>query len=338
MSPHTRLTVLIATLMTPTVLVGCGPMDDEACLTVDFEAECPSDEDARDQLVGTQTCEDPVRKVTRTGELISSEDVEGYDGTYGYVDAFTRCCYEAAYKEKIGESCVIGRPIRDGGEALVAPVESRTDWRDGPSGVAEVTTRHELADQWLADAQLEHASVAAFARLTLELLSLGAPAELVRRATEAQADEIRHAEQSFALASAYAGRALGPGDLPAPSTRAPDLVRLAVEAFEEGCVGETLATCRAAVQLRTETDPAVRAVLMGIVDDESRHAALAWDIVSWALAAGGQPVREALIAASEAVSLPVGGLAGVPEWELQEAFRQAVAEVIRPTADELLAA
>lgn len=334
MNADTRLTVLLATLLAPTALTGCGPMDDEACLRVDFEAECPSDDKAAEQLVGNTTCESPSRKVTRTGELISEEDIEAHEGTYGYVDAYTECCYEAAYRTLKGQDCVVGRPIRVEGEPVVAPVEARTDWRSGPLVRIDhlsVEERSALGDQWLADARMEHASVAAFARLTLELMALGAPAELVGRATQAQSDEIRHAEQCFALASAYAGRAMGPGALALPALPRPELVRVAVEAFEEGCIGETMATCRAAVQLRSETDPGVRSVLEGIVQDERRHAALAWDIVSWALATGGERVRAALIEALERAALPSGSA------ELQEAFHRALTEVIRPAARELLA-
>ena len=60
---------------------------------------------------------------------------------------------------------------------------------------------------------MEHASVAAFARFTLHLMSLGAPAALVERSNAALADETLHAKLAFAIASGYAGRAIGPGPL-----------------------------------------------------------------------------------------------------------------------------
>jgi hypothetical protein len=49
---------------------------------------------------------------------------------------------------------------------------------------------------------MEHASVAAFARFTLDLLALGAPADLVQSAQQALGDEIAHAELCFGLAGA----------------------------------------------------------------------------------------------------------------------------------------
>jgi hypothetical protein len=49
----------------------------------------------------------------------------------------------------------------------------------------------------------------------LELLALGAPAELVEKAHVAALDEIEHARICFALASAYGGERYGPGPLDA---------------------------------------------------------------------------------------------------------------------------
>jgi hypothetical protein len=60
---------------------------------------------------------------------------------------------------------------------------------------------------------MEHASVAAFARFVLELLSAGAPLELVEGAGDAMRDELRHTQICFGLASAYAGAPIGPGPL-----------------------------------------------------------------------------------------------------------------------------
>ena len=130
-----------------------------------------------------------------------------------------------------------------------------------------------------------------------------------------------------------------------PPLRQPSLVQIAVETFEEGCMGETLAVCRAAAQLRDATEPEARRVLQGIVDDESRHAALAWDIVAWALTQGGAEVRAALSAAVERARLPAAGTLGTMHTaahglpaSVQDALEVGFYEVIRPTVCELLAA
>lgn len=108
-------------------------------------------------------------------------------------------------------------------------------------------------------------------------------------------DEVDHARRCFALASAYAGRTLGPGPLPALGPRERELPLLAVETFLEGCVGETIAALVAERALGGATDEAVRATLRVIVEDESRHAALAWRTIAWALQQGGPAVGVALL-------------------------------------------
>ncbi len=80
----------------------CAPLDDNACVAVPFDAECPSEEDAADDLVGGETCTDPVEVITRTGAFL--ERVEDC-----YVDDPEHtacCCYEAHLRERHGETCL----------------------------------------------------------------------------------------------------------------------------------------------------------------------------------------------------------------------------------------
>jgi hypothetical protein len=84
---------------------------------------------------------------------------------------------------------------------------------------------------------------------------------------------------------------------------AADLSALAASAVAEGCVGETLAAIQAAEQHARAIDPAVRAALATIADDEARHAELAWQSVAWSIARGGESVRRAVRTAfAEAVA------------------------------------
>jgi hypothetical protein len=141
-----------------------------------------------------------------------------------------------------------------------------------------------LAEYWTSIGLMEHASVAAFARFTLQLLSLGAPMELVRDAGAAQADETRHAVMAFALASSYAGMQVGPGPLDLTGV----LERESVEhilrtTIREGCLGETFAAVEAGEAARRATVPGVKTTLEAIAADESEHAALAWRVVQWIL-------------------------------------------------------
>jgi hypothetical protein len=220
-------------------------------------------------------------------------------------DSNGQCCYSAI---------VDGRPFVVGGEARQATAVERSDWcggrRASDSRVCcdddraatddELTTsqRDRLAAIWLADAMAEHASIASFARLTLQLLSLGAPPELLAATQRATQDEIDHAELCFELASRYAGRQLGPSGLPMQGALADlTLTELAVAAVHEGCVGETTAAVLAGERLERASDSRVRAALDKIEKDETRHAELAWRTVAWAIEQGGDRVREAVRAA-----------------------------------------
>ena len=184
-----------------------------------------------------------------------------------------------------------GRPLRNEGRISAARVANDASWVEPDEGHAAIegltpSIRSALAAAWLNDARLEHASVATFARLSCDLLAVGAPADLVERALRAALDEVAHARACFALASAYAGTALSAGVLPeaAVSTwrsgaRGVLLDELARESFLDGCVGEETAAAIARDAASLASDPCVVRVLRKVADDESRHAALAWDIV-----------------------------------------------------------
>jgi hypothetical protein len=147
---------------------------------------------------------------------------------------------------------------------------------------------------------MEHASVASFARFTLDLLALGAPADLVLGAQDAGRDEIEHARACFAIASRHAGRSLGPGKLDVGGAApAVDLASAVAAAVAEGCIGETLSALLAEARLARAEDADVRAALRRIANEEARHAELAWKFVGWAVVAGGDPVRAAAARAFE---------------------------------------
>ena len=106
------------------------------------------------------------------------------------------CMFQKDHWECANAAC--GRPFVVDCEALVAPVTARDDWRAvllTPSPVAPELAA-ELAAHWTHIGQLEHASVAAFARFVLQLLGVGAPPSLVLAAQQALADEVEHARFS----------------------------------------------------------------------------------------------------------------------------------------------
>jgi hypothetical protein len=205
------------------------------------------------------------------------------------------CCYVSFHG-----MAVPGRALRAGAsstDAIVACDVARDDW-SGDAITFDFTLpdfdRIELARAWRADAAFEHASVAAFARFSMDLMQLGAPADLVARAHAAALDEIEHARLCHAIAKAYDGRARGPAPVAALSrAHAPTFAELAVETFVDGCVGETIAAMSAREAARDAAAP-VRAALLRIAEDEERHAELAFAALAWLVSSGGAPARRAV--------------------------------------------
>ena len=184
----------------------------------------------------------------------------------------------------------VRRPFLVGASLRSAASEVREDWAlSSPTGEVaspvDAATARELARVWLADGLEEHASIAAFARFTMMLLSVSAPPELVVAAQRASIDEVAHARECFALAQRYdGGRPVGPGPLDVHDALGPfSLADVAALTTEEGCIGETLGVALATEQLTLAQDPQVRRVLARIIRDETRHAELAWRFVAWAI-------------------------------------------------------
>jgi hypothetical protein len=300
------------------------------CATFDSQPGCPGTELA---------CQ------TRTDECLSNSDCKQNE----------ECTVENGHRVCSLPHCTVGRPFLVEGEARLAPVVSRSDWRASiaPSVDAMAEgTRAELARAWARIGQMEHASVAAFARFALQLLAVGAPPDLIEASQRAMGDETTHARMAFGLASAYAGREVGPGPLSIDACLdACDLEELIVTIVHEGCIGETVAAIEAREALDHARDPAVRGVLETIARDETRHAELAWRTVAWALETGDARVRgfvEAALfeatheAAEEAAPSPraaedllAHGI--VSDAQRRDLRRAAIAHAVLPCARALLA-
>lgn len=193
------------------------------------------------------------------------------------------CCYDWVIP------CPGGRALRDGDVAVQASFADVA-----PRRVAGRTPHPEAAAAWLSDAGFEYTSVASFARAALELMAVGAPAELIRDCHLAALDELRHAEVCAEIAWSLGAAPVVPRVVPALAPREASWVRIAVDTFLEGCVGETLAALVLRAAAAECPEPELRAALEAIAEDEERHAALAWRTLRVALERGGEPVVEAL--------------------------------------------
>jgi hypothetical protein len=243
-------------------------------------------------------------------------------------------CYDVVEHRSCHPDAVCGRPFLIADEARVADLTARRDWLDllltpDLSGLSPLQ-RAELGAHWARLGQLEHASIAAFARFNLQLLSLGAPADLVEACNQALVDETAHAKVCFAFASAYAGTPLGPSKLDMSHCfDETSLLSVTKLVIVEGCVGETVAALEALEEADKATDPTVKNALLRIAADERNHAELAYRFVRWALAECSAEERAELVRAAEQC---------VRRFEtgaVREEQRAAARLVVRPLLEQL---
>ena len=172
----------------------------------------------------------------------------------------------------------------------------------------EPRQRKRFAAKWSEQGLAEHASVASFARHVLELMSHGAPSDLIQAAQAAAVDEITHARICFALASVYADGHVScePGALALQGSAqlATSVAELMNGVILHGCVEETLSALvcmqqlgRAEAVTRVDEEKrvpeAMLCALRTIAHDEARHATLAWRTARCALATEAPGVQEA---------------------------------------------
>lgn len=125
----------------------------------------------------------------------------------------------------------------------------------------------------------EAASVHAFLSMRDELTFHGAPSALVRGASLAARDEVRHA-RLMGLEARAEGTEVPKVRMrrrSAPRT----LLAIALENAVEGCVHETFGALLLRWQTAHTDDASLRRMFGRIAKDEARHAALSWAVASW---------------------------------------------------------
>jgi hypothetical protein len=275
-------------------------------------------------------------------------------------DGAGSCAFEEGHRQCRPRSGVIcGRPFLVRDRARVAGLVSGGDWSTASVRPCELATPEQqvrVTEHWARAALMEHASIAAFARFTLQLLHLGAPRQLVEQSQRAMQDESEHASLCFSLAQRYLGAPLGPGALPMQDALLDlSFERVLVLCFREGCVGETVAALEAQVARDHSRDPEVQQALDRIGPDELRHAELAWSFVHWALRERPELTRSLVREELRALQVELDAAApdapgandaepealahGVlPESERTRVRRSALHEVVLPCAEALLQA
>ena len=225
----------------------------------------------------------------------------------------------------------MGRRHRKGGKLLAPETEAGADWIGAePTELALAVPEGEraaLGAEWRDNGKKEHASVAAFAQLTLDLMAVGAPPELVAAAQRDALDEVRHAAACFAIARDIDGIVESPSPFPDArarrflftASRSIALTQIAIDALADGVLNEGIAA-RLLAQLAKKCEvPALSSILREMAADESRHAAHSWDIVAWCVESGGPTVAKALQGAVSGMpkkvcsALPAGAREGA--WE-----------------------
>lgn len=174
--------------------------------------------------------------------------------------------------------CEVGRAFRDDGGSA----------RTRATSVGErFDERCPEAARWAERTRDECSSILAFLQLALELLDEAAPLTLVARAVRCAEQELSHTRAAAALASRFGQAPIVPRS-PAPHfrqrlPRRQQLARLAHEGWVDGCLNEGLAALIAAEEARDSPDAEETLVSAKIASEEAEHAALAFDVVSWAL-------------------------------------------------------
>ena len=153
-----------------------------------------------------------------------------------------------------------------------------------PQILANDSINQVIATEFSIQGEGEHASVASFARHTLQLMTMGAPPELLIGSQKASMDEIRHAKMCYGIAGTFLQANIQPSSLDIDgSVKALSSEEIIQSVIGEGCIGETISAVRAQLGSHYAKQPMVKETLERIASDETNHAQLAWNTVQWAI-------------------------------------------------------
>ena len=206
---------------------------------------------------------------------------------------------------------------------------------------------------WIRNADAEWVSVAAFSKLSFELLELGAPPELVKECHTAALDEVAHTQLCFDVAAGLHPSAVGAAVAPIPAlsglrTGRTRLLDVAVESLVQGAFLERVSAEMARALAERCSRAPIQAALNRIYDEELRHADHAFRILQWCLSQAPDllaPVLHRALAESAAQAPDTSGVAadgsledlGIPGAALLAEVRARVLPEVQQSLRDALA-
>mmetsp|Transcript_8416 Transcript_8416/g.15377 ORF Transcript_8416/g.15377 Transcript_8416/m.15377 type:complete len:397 (-) Transcript_8416:83-1273(-) len=294
-----------------------------------------------------------------TSEASECSDRPGVNNLTGWSDQIEEACANlstsgctcSGWDSSLPCGVVVGRLYSTSKgvcQARVVPeakASAESDWTGQKEEAAPENTKDQgLAAHFLSVGLSEHASVASFSRVVLELMQLGAPAGLVNRTLVAAQEEIRHAQMAFSLAKTWSSQAFALSPLEGLEFRPITLEEFADQTVREAVEGETPAALKAALALRFAQHGGVRDFLAAVAVEERRHAELAWATLAWAFLQESPAVQQSASASLDRTVAHLktqpasqqGDLAhGLLTPELEEMARHEAAGVVVKLQKEL---
>ena len=177
-------------------------------------------------------------------------------------------------------------------ERIVAPRRGTIDWAGfDPAAYPEVV-RKRAALEWRERARQEYGSLALFTQLASQLHTLGAPLDWSGAMARMMADEVRHTELCARFADLLEPGVPVPveeGELHLPVIASSLRAHVRGAVLAAFCIGETLSGRFFRRCLRAATVPLARDVVRTIVDDETFHGKLGWELLALLMRSEGEP-------------------------------------------------
>lgn len=188
-----------------------------------------------------------------------------------------------------------------------------------PEHAPEAAVADVVAAEWRRRTQAEYTSAAIAHQVTLWLIQLGGPPDLIRDGLRIVEDELAHSELSADVMAATGGSFAPPVIdgasliLPGGPDASTALASCIVRFF---CVGESVAVPLFRMLRERCSVPIARQALDRVMRDEPRHRQFGWDVLDWLLLGDEEAVvrlaTEQLPAVLALVDAAYGAAPGAP--------------------------